>query len=645
MASSEPIALKYLAVERNTASDTALVHSLPELSEDLQRSVFELLLRRGHLPSLAAVVGRFSHLRLSVRNQLCDRVRDLFDGVSQAISSSTLNDRLGAIDLIQTGNCFNLAYLLPQALRLACPHTREHAAGALHQLTARFLEEKCRGEPSGTISPSASHGELLAAALQEAVAGWESHFQSKALEAALWMDDRLVSVIVAKLREPRARLASMVSGLLQVFTDRRMAGFMLRALAIPELRASASQGIARTHHRPKAEAIVEESWLLVDPEIERGFRRLPDCLWIQESPLDFHSNDPGFMDKLVHVISFHAKSPDQFVERARALLRMGEPRITEAVVWKLIEEPSEGASTELLRSVAERKTDSMAVIAARELWRRQWRSLDEADQGASSRESAALSAGRPGPVLPTDSRFEQYWKLFDGPHAPALAALETELLRDPAHLANCLRSKLADDQAADRLRALRIIRKLGVARRVEEQIYQSAHDSERNVRSHAVSLLRELPGVTTERILRNAVNDPDDRVQSNAIETMTSLGLQDRTTHVVSKLNAPHHRTRATAIASLLRLEVRQAATSLVEMLDHASPAHRLSALWVVEHLQLRSMLKRIAALSGQDQDPRVRTRAARLLRQLESSPPQNHSTSSRPPTGLPLPAAKGNRP
>jgi hypothetical protein len=52
-------------------------------------------------------------------------------------------------------------------------------------------------------------------------------------------------------------------------------------------------------------------------------------------------------------------------------------------------------------------------------------------------------------------------------------------------------------------------------------------------------------------------------------------------------------------------------------MLDDPARAHRLSALWVIERLRLRTLLHRILELSRSDPDERVRQRAQRVFRDL----------------------------
>ena len=54
-----PPALRVLVRERNVAADAALAEVLPLLEERVRREVWDLLVRRGHEPTLAAIVAKF----------------------------------------------------------------------------------------------------------------------------------------------------------------------------------------------------------------------------------------------------------------------------------------------------------------------------------------------------------------------------------------------------------------------------------------------------------------------------------------------------------------------------------------------------------------------------------------------------------
>jgi HEAT repeat protein len=120
-------------------------------------------------------------------------------------------------------------------------------------------------------------------------------------------------------------------------------------------------------------------------------------------------------------------------------------------------------------------------------------------------------------------------------------------------------------------------------------------------------------------VARQAASDPDPRVQANAVEALERMNDASRVPVTLPKLESEHHRVRANAVKSLLPLELAQAADALLAMLEDKSPAHRLSGIWVVEQLSLRSLIPILQALSESDPSAAVRRKSAGVVRQLST--------------------------
>jgi HEAT repeat protein len=129
-----------------------------------------------------------------------------------------------------------------------------------------------------------------------------------------------------------------------------------------------------------------------------------------------------------------------------------------------------------------------------------------------------------------------------------------------------------------------------------------------------VSALGRIATPATVQLLRRALHDPDFRVQANAIEALDALGEEDENPQVEAKLDSPNSRVRANAVKALLKHDVRRAADVLVDMLDSDARADRLSALWVVQRLNLASLLRRVEKLAAGDADSEVRRRAEAVV-------------------------------
>jgi hypothetical protein len=296
------------------------------------------------------------------------------------------------------------------------------------------------------------------------------------------------------------------------------------------------------------------------------------------------------------------------VELYHELLGVGDDDLRRAVVWQLVADRSE-AATDLLAMVAGRRSDDLARIADCELRRRRPGGGTE-PAGSDTRADAAVDP-------PARRAFERLWEGYSEDSPPAGLELPHAIRVDGSEFLILVRAKLASARPVDRTRALCIARDLDLLVELQEQVYRLAHDPDPVVRSLAVGLLADLPGPTSQRILRIAVQDADPRVQANAIEALDKLDLEERIPATTAHLDSPHARVRANAVKSLLRVELEKAGEVLLDMLEDSSRAHRLSALWVVGRLQLRAVLRRVNDLSRNDSDERVRRRAGRIVHDL----------------------------
>ena len=599
-----PAAFAYLVDENNLAVDAALVEVLPHLEPFVQAAALEILLERDHPPSLAAVAGRFNDHNDVLQRLICARAGELSAGVRLAMASSTLQERASAIEMTVRSDTGQLAYLLADAVRSRCRRTRELAAAGFHRMTARLMHRLEADPTAEEIADLDVRANCLAEALATAVQRWEIHFQPKVLEAALWLGDRVEPAIKNKLRGRRTKIARILNDMLEGTSDPRLAGFLLRALAVPELRPAAARAISRARDGTLLRAMFMESWLLADAGIERGCRWIHDDQWLQQAVNVLFELDGSTLGGAIRFLAAVGGPHQQKIEFFRKLIGAGRAEIRRATVWHLVHDKSEVA-TSLLSIVATRPTDSIARMAAREVRHRR--------SGAGFTVGTHQSAPESISETTLHDAFDRYWNQFDdfspkerleagnaiGPYVPDLGTL--------------LRGKLASGEPLDRARTLRMVCSLGLLTELEESVRHLAHDPDPIVRSLAVSMLAELPGPTTERVLRAAVNDPDERVQANAIEALDRLNVEDRVVCTEPRLSSPDNRVRANAVKSLLRMELRRAGEVLLDMLEDPSPASRLSALWVIERMQSQTALSRVGDMSRSDSDERVRSRAKRV--------------------------------
>lgn len=606
-----PTAFKYLLDEPNLAVGAALAEALPDLAPFAQSMALEMLIRRAHTPSLSVVAAHFEQYAGTLSKLTAARAGDLAAGIQAAIRLPTLEHRRSAIALIVYGQAAELAYLLVDALRGSCRETRELAAGALRRLTAEALTRlqrtsapKERVEVAGAIDRAAE-------AVASAIHYWEIHHCREVLETAFRLGERAEPALAKKLAEPKSNLSRVLMDMMRGASDPALAGFTLRALAHPALRASAVQAITRSESSDFLKAILGNCWMLADPSIAAGARRLQPGAWVQRMAALLPRIDEEGAIHLVSLFVATGGTPEQKTKTFQLLLDSQREVVARSTVWTLIQDERDFA-TELLRTLASRGQSPACALAVREVRRRQRRS---------GTVDSFAQAGQSPSVSPVEAAFDRFWRDRKTMDERECRRIEETLRAHRGEVLPRLRAGLASPEPLDRAEALHLAARLGWLEEVESIVHSLAHDSHALVRAAAVGLLAELRGPTTERILRTALDDPEHRVQANAVEAVDRLDPPARVELIEPKLASPSSRVRGNAVKSLLRTNLASASEALLDMLEHDDVSFRRSALWVIEHLHSRTVYDRLVVVSENDPDERIRNRARRLTRSLQNVP------------------------
>jgi len=609
-----PPALRILAQERDRAADAAIAEALPHLDPAAQEAALTVLLRRNHEPTLQGLVARYRTFEEPLREAMARGVRPLHEVIRRVAGSDNVEASESALQLVIDAKDAKLAYLLGDAVRSTRKTARELGASGLKRLADPFVSG---ADASGEgASAGAADGRLdaMADTLRAVVARFEPSAAFTPVEAALWLGDRVEPALLEKLHEPHGKLVEAVNKILAAPTDPRLAGALLRALATPELRVSAIRALTMVQDAAFLKALIREAWLVCDADVRRGLGLVPEGRWMDAWMVLLASIDMDDACRAVRLLCGVGGNAERKWARLRTLLDDPRGPVRREAFWQLICEPT-AAATDVLRTLTSVNDAELRELSLRECRRRQ------ASRGFADPPPAHESAASP---------FEAFTARFDewSPEDRILHA--EELKRTATDLPRQLQDRLASKDPVERCRAIRIAQCLGLLPAVAERVFALASDGEKIVRAAAMTALSGLPGPTSVRILRAAMNDPDDRVQANAVESLDCLRVERRVEILRPKLSSPNNRVRANAIRALLRLEVREAGDALLDMLENPSHAHRASALWVVERLQLRAVMQRVTDLGRDDEDPRVRLRAQRILRQISGRVRESRRASSR---------------
>ncbi|MGD2110114.1 MAG: HEAT repeat domain-containing protein [Phycisphaerae bacterium] len=616
-----PPAFKLLLDESNPAADAALVEALPQLEPALQAVALEMLVQRAHVPTLATVVARFDQYDELLQKLILARAGGLTPGIRSAVTASTFEQRAAAIDVIVRGSDANSAYLLAEALRIRCNDTRSKAAAGLCRLAEDLDSRFERAPKQEEVTALDEQAQRLSEALSTALRGGDAKHRAQLLRAALILGNRIGYAILNDAANARSGLRHAFRAVARGF-EPRLGGALVAALALPELRSTAADAIA-DGRPPQIRAVLSHAWLLGDPRVERGCHSIRVGPWVSLAVQALGDVDHTAVPGAVRFLSCAGGPPDDRARLLRELLNHDRGEVRRAALWRLVRQHTH-TSTDLLRIIASRERNDLAPIAKWELRRRGATDDHSARAIASQATSGDNAHGR--------AVFERFWNRFDNLDAHDRTESAGTVRHEVRNLDALLRARLASSDALERARAVRVISCLGMVPEMAESLCRLASDPEPSVRSLIMRTFGELPGPVTNRILRAAVNDPDHRVQADAIEAMDLLDLDERIAITEPKLDSPDSRVRANAIKSLLRAGHDKAGETLLNMLDDPAPAHRISALWVVARLKLKTAGAKVRQLSLTDPDERVRRHAERAVRRITSERPSQPPPESRSP-------------
>lgn len=197
---------------------------------------------------------------------------------------------------------------------------------------------------------------------------------------------------------------------------------------------------------------------------------------------------------------------------------------------------------------------------------------------------------------------------------PAAARVAMEATRGP--FVRELVRRIARGEPAARVAAMRIARRLSLAREAELEILTAAADRDTRVAATAAAALADIGGSSASQALERLVEHADERVRANAIE---ALGEQ-RPLHplIEVKLAALSARERANAARSALlaRPAHGRAAEALDAMLAGDNVARR-SGLWAIERARAVALAPAVAKVVREARDEHTLRRAKAAARML----------------------------
>ena len=633
--------LKRLAASPNLAAERAVEAALLEGTPAEQAELADVLLERNRRAGWVTLIRAFHRLDAAIQNKVLARPRDLFGPLAETIQDSEGPARENVITIVQRCTDVRLVYLLAEAMMDSRPEVRELAGNSLLETVRRHW----RGQGATPDDPTsveagaladAESAHQLSDAIDVALRNYKMHRQQTVVLAALIHERQQTSELWELFEDPyddRTRAATII---LRAPGEAPLARAIFLALGTG-LKPAAMAGLASVEHAEVAGALAAESFRLVDPVLRdaaQGINHLKLLPALRKEPPWNRTNWAAWL-RLIEGTGLQA------AERLGWLTKLLEaaPAGPESCAWRVsvcraIAETGLPDAAGPLASLVRDADERVARVAARLLLNRrrpEWReraatALPTSPHMSVRRLAASLrgpheserSANRGNAATSVIRGFDKAWNDYQRMPPAVQHNTARTVAADPV-LAEQLKDKL-QGTPQETAQALKMIAALPSLTPYRNQIIALCGNADPRIAAHAVKLAGRLEDPRLRELLEAAAHHTDARVRSNAIESMEALHIADKSQQVLSLLNSRHNRERANAIKAIGQFNFATARECLARMLGDTNPLHRMSALWVVEELNLMEVMRRVSSMARRDPNLRVRKRAAEMLEMLAST-------------------------
>lgn len=590
---------------------------------------------------VAAAVQRWGDLAQEQRGALAGLEREaLADGACRAVRAVSGTPRgeaiwSAALWLVDTTQDGRLAEIARDVLLAAA----ERGAEVMMRRAARLLLALAETDAARGGAPCAELDRAAASAL----ARYRAHKRPEILVAGALLAERRdgCGPRMTKWKEEQdspARLA--LPGALKRLSDDEIADRVLGWCANPLLSIQCMFRIGTLlSAAPGAAALLRTADALRDERVVSALRRADRKTLLPPADLDVQALPPEAQRGWVRWIDTFAGDVGEIVSRLSAgAAALTDVRARLRLAAALVRCEGETSAGPTLAALAKDRNELVARFALRRILRSKW--SDDLDllnaYGVSS--CAAVSVRALG-VLAGRS-VEHHWAALarNGAVLPESARHGCSLLDEsPTRFIEALRKRLAVRRAESAGLALALVSAMraqpgtqaaGDAHwltLVELELLALAACQDQRLAASAVRCLADVNTASARQMVRAALHHDDGRVRANAVEALQPAEAETLA-EVLSDFAQPAqevNRLRANALRALLHVESKSAGdcsatqSRIALMLRDARPAHRASALWLVECESLGIHRGAVAAMLTHDHDEAVQRRARSAARSL----------------------------
>ncbi len=625
MPQSKDAAVELLRQTDNPAADQLLMAMLKTDDPAAQLQAIEVTLDRGYAPGMVKIVARLSQLRADVMATVIGRARDLSPALRKTIRDNRTELRVNSVEIIRRSCDPSLAYLLSIALRDGHAGIRRAAADGLETYVRGLLHDEVQLREDG----SAIHWRVrrearrrICDALADALDAFHVHGERGVIKAAMLLADPDCKPLWLCLERHHDARSDIVLELLAGGDDGDMVDFFYQTLALGHHRGRLLTVLTTCLPGPRFNCFLSRGYLLAMPKVAESIGRLRS-MRVLDGPLDWLAGLPragrGHLARFVltsglstdlklGVLTALSESGDAS-ERLDALVGAlsmadgsGEP-----LIHALLTDPDEDVQRFATRGIVYRKCAN-----AQQLLLSQLNSEFESVRQLATRRLAMFT-------------FEYYWDAFERLDEPRQLAAGRALRKLDGALEDRLRTRLAGDDPDQQIRAMRILRLLGLEAGCARQLMRLSQEGSSKVRATAVRLLGKVHNPDAIETTGKALADVDVRVQANAVESLEEQGDKQLAEKVRPMLASADNRIVANA-AKALAASLTEALPAIERLLADKRVEYRLSGLWVMGQLHLPQLFSEIVRICRMDKNHRVRNRAIEILTEIRNSLTQENS-------------------
>lgn len=625
--------LSVLSRVDDASVDEALAAALPTADVADLPAIVDLILARGRIEGTLGLVCHYHALTEPLADRVIDRVGDLFRALREAARLPQATAIENALQIIAASGEMRLAYLVSERLRHGDEPLRDAAGQALLALTRRAVERDAADQPR----VSARHAAFLYAAVEEAVQLYRHHEQQRVVEAVFMLVPRPLPLVTAQLDDWPNPVVEVFRSMLSQPDDATRAAALLPMLRHPALATAIYSGLHRAAASQQLAAALGHGHLLILPAVRRQLLHVPrpEALWPQREELALWP--PGATRQLPGWLAALPLEVEGRVPHLVELRLQPDPMTRLAALRQLIGATDDPARDfgNALAAYCDDAEEAIAVIALRELIRRQWSGLPTLLPRLVNGPHARVRAIAAAHLAPLG--FDRLWQSWTRLSRQQRLAGGRALIKIDPRFHESLGRRLASSDRDTVVRALSMIAELHQGSFFEQALLQLAAHRDRKIASAAVRALGSAESPEARDHLRAALEHSDARVRANAVEALEQHEQSQHVQKLVAMAVEDNNRPRANAIKALLEMGLEQAMSALKRMLADPRPAHRRSALWLVETLGLFQVARQVADLAAADRDPQIQQKARQVIAELRGA---MHAAGADEPSSADPPAA-----